>query len=143
MAWRSVLQSLPDAHRRSGRLLAQQLSAPAFAGRAPIVLHVPWRARPGACVALVIACSIVYLHHTRDHGPWGGPERCNGSRILEGRARDFRWIDYAGLHQVFVLFGGGVEAKVRIVIFLDVLGDHGAFGPAIQHDLADRLLASA
>ena len=78
-----------------------------------------------------------------DRGLGGEHERGDGSGILQSRAGYFGGIDHAGFHQVFVLLGGGVEAEVRIVVGLDLLDHDGAFGPAVQHDLPHRLLASA
>src|SRR5271168_2960671 len=143
MAWRLVLESLRDERRKNGRLLWPRLFAPVFAGRAPTASHDPWRARPGACGALVSACSIVYLHYTRNHSLGGEHERCDGSRVLQGRAGDFGRIDHAGLYEILVLFGSSVEAEVRILLVFDMFGHYSALGSAIEHDLADRLLAGA
>src|SRR6516162_123136 len=83
------------------------------------------------------------LHNPADHGLGREHERGDGSCILQGCASYLGGVDHAGLHQVFVLFGGGVETKIRILVAPDLLDHDGAFGSAVQHDLPHRLLACA
>src|SRR4051794_23069847 len=75
------------------------------------------------------------LHNPAYHGLGREHERGDGSRILQSCACYLGWVDHAGLHQVFVLLGGGVESEIRILVAPDFLDHDGAFGSAIQHDL--------
>ena len=45
------------------------------------------------------------LYNPADHGLGREHKRGNGSRILQGCASYLGGVDYAGLHQVFVLLG--------------------------------------
>src|SRR5262249_47980790 len=65
------------------------------------------------------------LHNPADHRLGREHERGDGSRILQSRTSYLGGVDHAGLHQVFVLFGGGVEAEVRILV-PDLLDHDGA-----------------
>jgi hypothetical protein len=51
----------------------------------------------------------------------GGDRGC----ILQCRASYLGRIDYAGVHKVFVLFAGGIEAVVGLGMVLNLLGDDG------------------
>src|SRR5271170_3958002 len=81
------------------------------------------------------------LHKPADHSFGRKHERGDGRGILQSRASYLRGVDYAGLHEIFVLIGGGVKPEVSILLCSDLLHNDSTLGPAIEHDLADWLLA--
>src|SRR5580658_927090 len=92
---------------------------------------------------MVSSLSLRLFHHGADHGFRGKHQSGDRRSILERRASDLGRIDDAGLHQILILIGGGVETEVRICLGLDLLDHDGALDSAVEHDLADRLFASA
>src|SRR5712692_2596018 len=60
------------------------------------------------------------LHYPADHGFSCKHESGDGRSILQSRASYLRGIDDPGLHQVFVLIGGGVETEVCILMSPDL-----------------------
>ena len=78
------------------------------------------------------------------HRRFGGDEQAGDrGRVLERGADDLGRIDHAGLDQVLVDLGLGVEAH-RLVLAVDQLaGDDGAVMARILGDLADRRLQRA
>ena len=95
--------------------------------------------RPGPVTSL-IGC---LLHKPADHSFGRKHERGDGRGVLQNRASYLRRIDHTGLHQILVLIGGSVEPEVSVLLGSDLLHNDGALGPAIEHDLADWLPASA
>src|SRR6185437_12864667 len=64
-------------------------------------------------------------------------------RVLQSRTGHLRRVDDARLNQVFVLFGGRVEAVVGVGVVTDFTHDDRAFESGVADDLADRLFAGA
>ena len=62
--------------------------------------------------------------------------------VLQRGLGDLGRIDDAGLDQVFVLAGAGVE-PVGVLAFLDLVDHHGAFPAAVARDDAQRLFQGA
>ncbi len=70
-------------------------------------------------------------------------ERGNRSRILEGRASDFRRIKHAGRDQIFIRLALGIEAVVCVFALADLLHDHSTLVTRIESDQAERFLECA
>src|SRR5271165_892373 len=78
-----------------------------------------------------------------DHGFGGQHESADGGSMLQSRASDLRGIDHAGLDEIFVHAGLGVEAVVGVAAGADLLEHDRAFKAGVASDLTQRLFAGA
>src|SRR6202050_3001900 len=83
------------------------------------------------------------LRNLSDHGFGGQHQRSDRRSVLQGRTRYLGRIDDAGLHQVLILRGGSIEAKVRVVVDADLLDHNRAFVTGVADDLPHWLFTSA
>src|SRR4051812_47509208 len=72
-----------------------------------------------------------------DDGLGGEEERRDGSGVLQRRAGDLGRVDDAGLDQVHVLAGGGVEAPAGVRV-ADLLRDDATLEAGVDRDLLQR-----
>src|SRR5262245_9143550 len=78
-----------------------------------------------------------------DHGRGGEEQGRDGRRVLQRRAGDLGGVDDAGLGEVLVLAGGGVEALARAVEATHPLDHDAALEAGVDRDLLERLLQRA
>src|ERR1700689_4621868 len=83
--------------------------------------EAPWPPREGLVIHLRTAVptrsrGLLLLRNLSDHGFGGQHQRSDRRSVLQGRTRYLGRIDDAGLHQVLILRGGSIEAKVRVVV---------------------------
>src|SRR3954453_6716145 len=81
----------------------------------------------------------VLLRLVGDDGLGGEEERRDGSGVLQRRAGDLGRVDDAGLDQVHVLAGGGVEAPAGVGV-ADLLRDDATLEAGVDRDLLQRRL---
>ena len=74
-----------------------------------------------------------------------GGEHQAGDRpcVLQRRAHNLGGIEHAGLDQVFVLAGQGIEAVVVVLGIVDLAQNNCTFFAGVFGDLAQRLLQGA
>ena len=77
-----------------------------------------------------------------DDGLGGEEQTGDGSRVLQGRPGDLGRVDDAGLEQVLVVAGGGVEAVGALEV-ANPLDDDTALHAGVDRDLLQRLLERA
>src|SRR5437773_2882405 len=82
--------------------------------------------------------SFFLLRKLGDDGFSSEQQARDRGRVLQGTARDLRWIDDARLYQVGVFAGGDVVAFVALTR-LDFLNDERAFLARVVRELAGRL----
>src|SRR5208283_3873835 len=85
---------------------------------------------------------ILLLRQLRDHALGREQEAGYRRRVLQGRARDLRLVDDAGLDEVLVLVGGDVEAVVALACG-HLASDHRALDARVRAEHPYRVLDCA
>ncbi len=100
----------------------------------PPMPPIPPMPPPGGIGGIADDSVIGFLRNHR----FGGQQHA-GDRggILQCRADDFGGIDDARLEQVFIFFGGGIEAEGAFAFF-DFLQRDGAFDTGVDGNAAQR-----
>ena len=88
-------------------------------------------------------CRSVFLRQFSNHGFGGDQQTSDGSCVLQSSTDNLGRVDDASFDHVDELFGLSVEAEGRIVVFLDLANNDGAFDTSVFSDLTDRSFQSA
>src|SRR3954465_14911687 len=116
------------AARRSGPPLSGSAGTTRWPGSEVHAAHAAVAAGHGRSVLLRLV---------GDDGLGGEEERRDGGGVLQRRAGDLGRVDDAGLDQVHVLAGGGVEAPAGVGV-ADLLRDDATLEAGVDRDLLQR-----
>ena len=125
----------PLIRRETGAVLLRGRAAPPWGAAGRLHQYMP---PPG----IPAGPSPLLLGDLADDRLGRQQQRRDGRRVLQGGAHDLGGVDHAGLDQVLVRLGEGVEALLRLHL-ADLAHHHGAFVAGVGRDLAQRLLERA